>query len=78
MTLEVEDNGRGLVGRARRGTIGPGGIGITSMRERAELMGGTLRLRRVRDGRHGSVVAVRVPVVPPPSEGRVAGSLASL
>jgi signal transduction histidine kinase len=37
-----------------------GGIGITSMRERAELMGGTLSLGRASGG--GLTVAVRVPV----------------
>jgi signal transduction histidine kinase len=61
LALEIEDAGRGLPAGA--GTTDPTpdthGIGITSMRERAELMGGELTLTR---GSHGGVlVSVRVP-----------------
>jgi signal transduction histidine kinase len=40
------------------------GIGLVSMRERAELMGGTFRLRA--GDTRGLVVSVRVPVVRSP------------
>jgi signal transduction histidine kinase len=62
VTLEVEDNGKGLPQDAAPVRPGaPGGIGLTSMRERAELMGGTLTLGR--GARHsGLTVSVSVPV----------------
>jgi signal transduction histidine kinase len=61
VVLEIEDNGVGLAGDAAtaRGAA-RGGIGITSMRERAELMGGALSLGRGSEG--GLRVTVRVPV----------------
>jgi signal transduction histidine kinase len=61
VALDVEDDGVGLSGEAAtmKGSAA-GGIGITSMRERAELMGGTLSLGRAPGG--GLTVAVRVPV----------------
>jgi two-component system, NarL family, sensor histidine kinase LiaS len=53
--LEVEDHGKGLdAGTPRRG------LGLVTMRERAELLGGTLELLRPR-GR-GTLVRLRVPV----------------
>ena len=58
--LEIEDNGVGLPGEAGAGGPARGGIGITSMRERAELMGGTLTLGR--GAGSGLNVRVRVPV----------------
>jgi signal transduction histidine kinase len=62
VTLEVEDNGRGLVADpSRSSSSGRAGIGMTSMRERAELMGGVLTLGRPAAG-GGLVVGVRVPV----------------
>ena len=55
--LEIEDHGGGLPGNAGR-TI-DGGLGLVSMRERAELMGGQFRLQRPPQG--GLAVEVRVP-----------------
>ena len=55
LELEVEDHGRGLgSGPSRRG------LGLVTMRERAELLGGTLELLRPRDG--GTLVRLKVPV----------------
>jgi signal transduction histidine kinase len=56
--LEIEDHGRGLPqGSAKVDR----GIGLVSMRERAELMRGTFALRPAPGG--GLVVSVRVPIV---------------
>jgi signal transduction histidine kinase len=55
--LEIEDHGGGLPGDAGR-TI-DSGLGLVSMRERAELMGGQFRLQRPSHG--GLAVEVRVP-----------------
>jgi signal transduction histidine kinase len=61
VALDIEDNGVGLSSEAATTrSAGRGGIGITSMRERAELMGGTLSLARAAGS--GVVVRVRVPV----------------
>ena len=57
--LEIEDRGRGLP--AATGRDGPRqGIGLISMRERAELMGGTFGLRPATP--NGVIVSVRVPL----------------
>jgi signal transduction histidine kinase len=54
LELEVEDHGTGLSpGPLRRG------LGLVAMRERAELLGGTLELLRPRDG--GTLVRLAVP-----------------
>lgn len=58
LELEIEDHGRGLPGQAGEPTL-DGGMGLVSMRERAELMGGHLALRRPAEG--GLVVELRVP-----------------
>jgi signal transduction histidine kinase len=53
--LEVEDHGKGLdADPSRRG------LGLVAMRERAELLGGTLELLRPRDG--GTLVRLKVPI----------------
>jgi signal transduction histidine kinase len=57
LNLEIEDAGQGLPSTRPR-TV-DSGLGLVSMRERAELMGGHLRLRRPPEG--GLVVEVRVP-----------------
>jgi signal transduction histidine kinase len=57
LDLEIEDAGRGLPSTRAR-TV-DGGLGLVSMRERAELMGGRFRLRRSPEG--GVVVEVHVP-----------------
>jgi signal transduction histidine kinase len=61
LALEIEDAGRGLAGgEAKRDVPAERrGIGITSMRERAELMGGELTITRAPSG--GVLVSVRVP-----------------
>ena len=46
LTLEVEDDGRGLPQWRGEAPAGIGGIGMTSMRERTELVGGELTLIR--------------------------------
>jgi signal transduction histidine kinase len=54
LELDVEDHGKGL------GTgPSPRGLGLIAMRERAELLGGTLELLRPRDG--GTLVRLTVP-----------------
>jgi signal transduction histidine kinase len=55
LELEIEDHGKGLdPDTARRG------LGLVAMRERAELVGGTLEFLRPRDG--GTLVRLRVPL----------------
>ncbi len=57
LELEVEDHGRGL------GTkIGRQGLGLVAMRERAELVGGSIEFGRPREG--GTIVRLRVPLAP--------------
>jgi two-component system sensor histidine kinase NreB len=58
LELEVEDRGKGLADRSPEAV--QRGIGLVSMRERAELMGGTFALRSGASG--GLVVTVRVPI----------------
>ena len=53
--LEVEDHGKGLEADPSRR-----GLGLVAMRERAELLGGTLEFLRPRDG--GTLVRLRVPI----------------
>jgi signal transduction histidine kinase len=71
LELEVEDRGRGTsTGDVAR--TANRGMGLVSMRERAELMGGELQLRRPPEG--GLIVHVRVPscmapAAAPPREG---------
>jgi signal transduction histidine kinase len=45
LTLTISDNGRGLPNEPRSVTAGPGGFGLTGMRERATLLRGTLQIR---------------------------------
>jgi signal transduction histidine kinase len=55
LELEVEDRGSGLGARtARRG------LGLVAMRERAELVGGTIEFLRPDEG--GTLVRLRVPI----------------
>ena len=58
LALEIEDRGRGLPGGAA-GAVARG-VGLVSMRERAELMGGTFALHPASPS--GVVVSVRVPL----------------
>jgi signal transduction histidine kinase len=57
--LEIEDHGRGLPMESER-KQGWQGIGVVSMRERTELMGGAFALRPASP--HGLIVSVRVPL----------------
>lgn len=55
LALEVEDHGKGLdTGPSRRG------LGLVTMRERAELLGGTLHILQPPDG--GTLVRLEVPL----------------
>lgn len=58
LDLEIEDHGCGLPPEGTR-RIGERGMGLVSIRERAELMGGHLSLRHAPHG--GLIVHVRVP-----------------
>jgi len=58
ITLEIEDDGGGFGGIDPLGPIEPGHIGLASMRERAEMLGGELAIES--DG-GGTCVRVRVP-----------------
>jgi signal transduction histidine kinase len=55
LELEVEDHGSGFMPQATRQ-----GIGLVAMRERAELLGGTIEFSRPAQG--GTLVRLRVPV----------------
>ncbi len=57
LELEIEDNGRGLEPARRTG------VGLASMRERAEELGGTCEVKQVPTG--GTCVQVRLPSRPP-------------
>jgi signal transduction histidine kinase len=60
LELEVEDHGRGLAPDVTRR-----GLGVVAMRERAELLGGTLEFLTPREG--GTLVRLRVPVISQPT-----------
>jgi signal transduction histidine kinase len=55
LELEVEDHGKGLAADTRGR-----GLGLVAMRERAELLGGTIEFLRPHDG--GTLVRLRVPL----------------
>jgi signal transduction histidine kinase len=60
LELDVEDHGKGFVAQnARQGVAAVGGIGLVGMRERAELIGGTLELLQPESG--GTLVRLKVP-----------------
>ncbi len=63
MTLEVEDDGKGFIPAELVGRTGPGGYGLQGMRERAELLGGTLELQS--DPGHGTLLRLRFPASAP-------------
>jgi signal transduction histidine kinase len=56
LQLEVEDHGKGFGGASARR-----GLGLVAMRERAELVGGTLEFGRPDEG--GTIVRLRVPLM---------------
>ncbi|MGC9541294.1 ATP-binding protein [Streptomyces sp. UG1] len=80
LTASVRDDGRGLVASGGRGTAPQGegdgqawehGYGLTTMRERAERWGGTMRIRS--GARSGTTVRIVIPLPvrvpePPPSD----------
>ena len=45
VTLRISDNGRGLPAEPRRVSAGPGGFGLTGMRERATLLKGKMQIK---------------------------------
>ena len=55
LELDVEDHGKGTDADAARR-----GLGIVGMRERAEMLGGTLEFLRPAEG--GTLVRLRVPM----------------
>ena len=55
LELEVQDRGRGLEPDSARH-----GLGLVAMRERAELLGGTIEFLKPHDG--GTLVRLRVPI----------------
>ena len=58
LMLEIRDRGVGL---PAAGTPGRHGIGLVAMRERAELLGGTLKLERPSEG--GTIVRLEAPLL---------------
>jgi signal transduction histidine kinase len=59
LQLEVEDHGKGFMTNGARPRGSPAGIGLVGMRERAELIGGSLELLQAAGG--GTVVRLTVP-----------------
>jgi signal transduction histidine kinase len=57
--LRVSDDGHGFEGADPRSTTDPGHIGLASMRERAELIGGDVRIET---GERGTKVLLRAPL----------------
>ena len=67
LELEVEDHGSGMSARTDRR-----GLGLVAMRERAELVGGTIEFSRPDEG--GTLVRLRVPLEEPEAlDGSVTG-----
>jgi signal transduction histidine kinase len=64
LELRVSDDGEGFTGPGPLSTTTSGHIGLASMRERAELIGGTLDIET---GERGTKVVVRAPYVPAPA-----------
>jgi signal transduction histidine kinase len=56
LEVEVEDHGKGFETQAANQ-----GIGLVAMRERAELLGGTVEFLRPAHDKSGTVVRLRVP-----------------
>lgn len=60
LTLSIKDNGKGIPSDALRMTPnGRQGVGLSSMRERSALLGGTFN---VATNRRGTLIAVSVPL----------------
>ena len=56
LIVEVEDHGKGFDARAAKP-----GIGLVAMRERAELLGGSIEFARPLQGASGTIVRVEAP-----------------
>src|SRR3954469_22460399 len=65
--LRVSDDGSGFDGKIPLGPNEPGHLGLATMRERAELIGGSLEIRT---GSNGSTVLTRVPLADALGKGR--------
>ncbi len=59
LQLEIEDHGRGMAHKVALPEAGSMGIGLVGMRERAELIGGTLKLLQAQS--EGTLVRLTVP-----------------
>ncbi len=73
LVLEVEDNGRGMGSEADNSDTPPAGMGLLSIRERVEWLGGQLLILSPRPGqRPGTLVRVRLGLTrvlaPPPRD----------
>ena len=60
--LRISDDGRGFGASTPLATTEPGHIGLASMKERAELIGGSLEIET---GERGTKVLVRAPMEGP-------------
>jgi signal transduction histidine kinase len=58
LVLRIQDNGRGILESERSG---PGALGLLGMRERADLMGGSIEITGIQGS--GTTVILRVPHV---------------
>jgi signal transduction histidine kinase len=58
--LTVSDNGKGLPSEPRNIGAGPGGFGLTGMRERATLLKGTMQIKS--DPGVGTILTIEFPV----------------
>jgi signal transduction histidine kinase len=58
--LTIEDNGQGFTPVARSALAGNSGFGLTGMAERANLLGGRLKMRS--DPASGTVMVVEIPL----------------
>jgi len=65
MHLEIGDNGRAFTPERVAEAQGDGHLGLLGIRERAELLGGSLLLEAVPD--QGTTIRVEIPVPPPPT-----------
>jgi signal transduction histidine kinase len=63
--MEIRDDGKGFQADASY----PGHLGLRSMRERAERLGGELNVESSPDS--GTHIRVRIPLAPAPAEGAV-------
>ena len=73
LVLEVEDNGRGMAREVENNDTPPSGMGLVSIRERVEWLGGQLLILSPRPGqRQGTLVRVRLALTrvlaPPPRD----------